>query len=58
MAMIKFYSLKAKKEVWVDSSKVTIRTMKNGHKAAEAIDPDTGAKMFKFLSNEDLKQFM
>ncbi len=58
MATIKFYSLKSKKEVWVDSSKVTIKTMKNGRKAAEAIDPDTGVKMFKFLSKEDLKLFM
>lgn len=54
MAMIKFYSLKDKKEVWVDSSKVTLRTMKNGRKAAEAVDPDTGTKLFKFLSKEDV----
>jgi hypothetical protein len=52
--MIKFYSLKLKKEVWVDSSKVTLKTMKNGRKAAEAIDPESGTKMFKFLSKEDL----
>jgi hypothetical protein len=56
MTMIKFFSLKSKKEVWVDSSKVTIKTMKNGRKAAEATDPETGVKMFKFLSNEDVKQ--
>lgn len=54
MAMIKFYSLKSKKDVWVDSSKVTLKTMKNGRKAAEAIDPETGTKLFKFLSKEDL----
>ena len=54
MTMVKFYSLKAKKEVWVDSSKVTIKTTKNGRKAAEAVDPDTGAKMFKFLSKDEL----
>lgn len=55
MASVKFYSLKSKKEVWVDSSKVTIKTMKNGRKAAEAVDPETGVKMFKFLSEKDLK---
>ena len=51
--MIKFYSLKSKKEVLVDSSKVTLKTMKNGRKAAEAVDPETGSKMFKFLSKEE-----
>ncbi len=56
MTTIKFYSLKAKKEVWVDSSKVTLKTMKNGRKAAEAVDPETGAKMFKFLSKEEAAQ--
>ncbi|BBB48118.1 hypothetical protein [Pelolinea submarina] len=54
MAMIKFYSLKSKKDVWVDTSKVTLKTMKNGRKAAEAVDPETGTKLFKFLSKEDL----
>ena len=56
MTQVKFYSLKTKKEVWVDSSKVTIKTMKNGRKAAEAIDPESGAKMFKFLSEKDLTE--
>lgn len=56
MAMVKFYSLKSKKEVLVDSSKVTIRIMKNGRKAAEAVDPETGTKMFKFLSKEEAAQ--
>ena len=54
MAMIKFYSLKSKKDIWVDTSKVTLKTMKNGRKAAEAVDPETGTKLFKFLSKEDL----
>lgn len=58
MTMIKFYSLKLKKEVWVDSSKVTLKTMKNGRKAAEAIDPESGTKMFKFLSKEDAAKLM
>ncbi len=55
MAQIKFYSLKDKKSVWVDSSKVSIRTLENGRKAGEAVDPSTGTKLFKFLSNEDKK---
>lgn len=57
MAELKFYSLKSKKEVMVDISKATLKTLKNGRKAAEAVDPETGAKMFKFLSKEDLKLF-
>jgi hypothetical protein len=57
MAMLKFYSLKSKKEVYLDTSKVTLKTLKNGRKAAEAVDPETGTKMFKFLSKEDLKLF-
>ncbi len=57
MATFKFYSLKSKKDVYVDISKVTLKTLKNGRKAAEAVDPETGAKMFKFLSKEDLKLF-
>jgi len=55
MAQIKFYSIKDKKNVWVDSSKVTVRTLKNGRKAGEAVDPFSGSKLFKFLSNEDKK---
>ena len=55
MADIKFYSLKTKKFVVLDSSKIKIVTLKNGRKAAEAVDPDNGAKLFKFLSTEELK---
>ncbi len=57
MATLKFYSLKSKKEVVVDTSKITVKTLKNGRKAAEAVDPEPGTKMFKFLSKEDLKLF-
>lgn len=57
MAQIKFYSLKDKKDVYIDSSQVTIKTLKNGRKAAEAVDPQSGVKLFKFLSKEELKQF-
>ncbi len=56
MAQIKFYSLKDKKDVYIDSSQVTIKTLKNGRKAAEAVDPQSGVKLFKFLSKEELKQ--
>jgi hypothetical protein len=56
MADIKFYSLKTKKFVVIDSSKVKIVTIKNGRKAAEAVDPETGVKLFKFLSAEELKK--
>ncbi|HAF63050.1 MAG TPA: hypothetical protein DCK95_12105 [Anaerolineaceae bacterium] len=56
MASVKFYSLKSKKHVMVDSSKVKIVTLKNGRKAAEAIDPETGSKLFKFLSADELKE--
>jgi len=56
MADVKFYSLKTKKYVVIDSSKVKIVTIKNGRKAAEAVDPETGVKLFKFLSAEELKK--
>ncbi|NMB62029.1 MAG: hypothetical protein GYA52_12500 [Chloroflexi bacterium] len=56
MATVKFYSLKAKKHVMIDSSKVQIVTLKNGRKAAEAVDPETGSKLFKFLSAAELKE--
>lgn len=55
MAEMKFYSLKDKKHVMVDTDKITVRTLKNGRKAAEALDPVTGTKLFKFLSKDDLK---
>jgi len=55
MAQIKFYSLKAKESVWIDTEKITLRTLKNGRKAGEAVDPKTGTKLFKFLSKDDLK---
>lgn len=55
MAEMKFYSLKDKKHVMVDTDKITIKTLKNGRKAAEALDPDSGTKLFKFLSKDDLK---
>ena len=41
MAEVKFYSLKSKKFVVIDSSKVKVVTFKNGRKAAEAVDPET-----------------
>jgi len=56
MTEVKFYSLKTKKYVIIDSSKVKIVTLKNGRQAAEAIDPETGSKLFKFLSAAELKE--
>ena len=55
MAQIKFYSLKGKKHVWVDTDKITLRTLENGRKGGKAVDPETGTKLFKFLSKEDVK---
>ncbi len=56
MTTLKFYSLKTKKHVFIDSSQIKIVTLKNGRKAAEAIDPETGGKLFKFLSAAELKE--
>jgi len=56
MAEVKFYSLKSKKFVFIDKSKITIVTLKNGRKAAQAVDPESGVKLFKFLSEKDLKE--
>lgn len=53
MAVIKFYSVKSRKSVEVDVSKVKKVMLKNGRPAAEAIDPETGVKMFKILSAAD-----
>lgn len=53
MATIKFYSVKTRKSVEVDVTKVKKVTLKNGRAAAEAVDPETGTKMFKILSAAD-----
>ncbi|MBP9818125.1 hypothetical protein KBC75_05275 [Candidatus Shapirobacteria bacterium] len=53
MPTIKFYSVKSRKTVEVDVSKVTKVTLKNGRPAASATDPETGTKMFKILSAAD-----
>ncbi len=53
MPSIKFYSVKSRKSVDIDVSKVTKVTLKNGRPAAQAIDPETGVKMFKILSAAD-----
>lgn len=57
MAQLKFYSLKDKKSVFIDLDKVTVETLKNGRKAARAVDPESGTKLYKFLSKDDLKLF-
>jgi len=56
MAEVKFYSLKTKKYVVIDKSKISIVTLKNGRKAAQAVDPESGVKLFKFLSEKELKE--
>ncbi len=56
MTEVKFYSLKTKKHVIINSNNVTIVTLKNGRQAAEAVDPETGSKLFKFLSAAELKE--
>ncbi|KKU20128.1 MAG: hypothetical protein UX30_C0003G0003 [Candidatus Saccharibacteria bacterium GW2011_GWA2_46_10] len=53
MPTIKFYSVKSRKSVEVDVSKVTKVMLKNGRPAASATDPATGVKMFKILSAAD-----
>lgn len=53
MPTIKFYSVKSRTTVEVDTSLVKKVTLKNGRPAAEATDPATGTKMFKILSAAD-----
>lgn len=52
-AKIAFYSVKLRKTVYVDVSKVQKVMLKNGRPAASAIDPYTGTRMFKVLSAAD-----
>lgn len=53
MTTIKFYCVKTRKSVDVDTSKVKKVMLKNGRPAAEAVCPETGTKMFKILSAAD-----
>jgi len=53
MPTIKFYSVKSRKSFDVDVSKVKKGMLKDGRPAAEAVDPETGVKMFKILSAAD-----
>ncbi|MBI2330559.1 hypothetical protein HYU94_04150 [Candidatus Daviesbacteria bacterium] len=48
---MKFYNVKTRTPVEVPDSEVTVVTMKNGKKAAQAMSG--GVKMFKILSRED-----
>ena len=48
-----FYYVKSRKTVEVDVASVKKVTLKNGRPAAEALDPETGTKMFKILSAAD-----
>ncbi len=51
---MKFYNVKIRESVEVPDSEVTIVTMKNGRKAAQATS--NGVKMFKILSKEDAER--
>ncbi|HPD45191.1 MAG TPA: hypothetical protein PK131_03370, partial [Candidatus Woesebacteria bacterium] len=53
MPTITFYSVKSRKSIDIDVAKVKKVILKNGRPAAEAIDPETGTKMFKILSAAD-----
>jgi hypothetical protein len=50
VSTIKFYSVKSRKTVEIDISKVSKVMLKNGRPAAKAVDPETGKNMFKILS--------
>ena len=48
---MKFYNVKTRQSVEISDDKVTVVTMKNGKKAAKAMD--NGVGLFKILSSED-----
>ena len=50
---INFYCVKCRASKSVDDGQAQRTTLKNGRPAAEAIDPETGVKMFKILSAAD-----
>jgi hypothetical protein len=49
---MKFYNVKTRKSVDVADSDVTVVTMKNGRKAAQAVVD--GVKLFKILGKDDV----
>jgi hypothetical protein len=51
---MKFYNVKTRQSVEISDSEVTVVTMKNGKKAAQAVKD--GMKLFKILSKEDAKR--
>ena len=53
MPTIKFHSVVKRQSVEIDVSKVELVTMKNGRPAAQALDPETGTKLFKILGAAD-----
>ena len=57
MPTIKFYNVKSRKSVEVDVANAKKVMLKNGRPAAEAIDSETGTKMFKILSAADAALF-
>ena len=48
---MKFYNVKTREFVEIHDSELTVVTMKNGKKAAQA--ESNGTKLFKILSKED-----
>ena len=50
MSTIKFYSVESGNTVEVEVSKVKKVLLKNGRPAAQAVDPESGVMMYKFLS--------
>lgn len=48
---LKFYNVKTRQSVDVPDAEIEIIVMKNGKKAAKAVD--NGVGLFKILSNED-----
>ena len=51
---MKFYNVKTRESVDVPDSEITVVTMKNGKKAAQAVS--NGTKVFKILSLEDAQR--
>jgi hypothetical protein len=53
MDTISFYSTQSRKTIRVEVSQVKKILLKNGRWAAEAIDPESGRKMYKILGTDD-----
>ena len=51
MIILKFYNVKTRQSVEIPDNQVTVITMKNGKKAAQA--ESNSVKLFKILSKDD-----